>query len=72
MKLNEFADLDLKQHGNHFFFEKKLLKKYLETYYKNLGENGDLSVSRSGNPELYSKMSINVESPFLRLCIDFG
>ena len=51
MKLNKFAYLYSKPLGNHTL---KIMKKYLEIYFKNLEKSwkyhGILSVRKSGNP----------------------
>ena len=52
MKLNMFAYLYTKPLGNHTL---KIMKKYLEIYFKNLEKSwkyhGILSVRKSRNPE---------------------
>ena len=54
MKLNKFAYLYSKPFGNHTL---KIMKKYLEIYFKNLEKSwkyhGILSVRNSGNPDQF-------------------
>ena len=54
MKLNKFAYLYSKPLGNHTL---KIMKKYLEIYFKTLKYHGILSVRKSGNPEYVREVS---------------
>ena len=50
MKLDKFADLYLKQLGNHTL---KIILKYLKIYLKTWKYHVILSVRKSGNPECF-------------------